>query len=96
MIADRARRDRIHGDCGLDVDIAFDKSQAFVVEHENVCWACATRDMVLRQEQAKHENDRDAPGVPSWGEGRLVSVRPATPTEVQAAQSGKRASLTRR
>jgi hypothetical protein len=94
-LADSIRRERLHSGCGNDVDQAFDSKTAWMVDHTLVCQACATRDMVMRQQEKLHEKDPVIPGVPSWGDGRIVSVRPATEADLRDARKGKRQTLTR-
>lgn len=89
VLADSIRRDRIHAECGVDIGTGIDPKQAWFVDHTIVCQACATRDSVMRGLDEEHEHD------PTWRDGRIVSVRPATEAVLRAANKGDFATQTR-
>lgn len=88
-MADLIRRERIHADCGNDVEKAFSTETRWMVDHTLVCQACATRDMVKRDLEKKHEKDD------RWTDGRIITVRPASEADLRAATKGKYATATR-
>lgn len=85
----------IHADCGNDFDAALDPKTLWMVDHTTVCQACATRDMVRRQLEQKHENDKPSPGVPDWADGRIITVRPASKADLRGAETGRLEQMSR-
>lgn len=59
------------------------------VDEDNVCQACAALEARQRHMHDAHKKDKNPnPDLPTWMDGRIFRVRPATPDEIADAKGG--------
>jgi hypothetical protein len=66
--------------CGGWLPDTTDPNHAALVEHGK-CYGCQSLAINGRDNEAKHKDEKPAPGRPFWADGLRTSVRPATERE---------------